>query len=201
LEKICLTPIPEWPMGRNHGGKYFQLLLNIHKILVPLLVFFSGPSCTDPVLPVAGRVDLKRFMGKWYEISALPAGVHKGCNCTSFEYKLSADGSHIMVINSCIKKGKQGAVLARAYTDENSGFAKWQLEVFRPFKKDFFLLEIAQDYSYAMAGQPDRKELWILGRQPQLDNVVYNQLVAKAQSLGFDTSKLILTDHNCGLVK
>lgn len=164
-------------------------------ILLPL--FFT--SCSNPELPAATNFNLDRFMGTWFEISALPGGIKKGCTCTTFDYKLSNDRDHVMIINSCIKKGKQGAVLAKGFVDEKSASAKWKLQLFWPFTDDYYILAVADDYSYAMAGHPDRKSLWIMSRNPVLDSTAYNLLVEKAKSLGFDTSQLIRTVRDCNL--
>lgn len=172
----------------------------IRKYIVTL-VFFSllFASCSKTPLPVVPEVKLDNYMGKWFEIAALPDGVNKGCTCTTFDYKLSENRDYVMIINSCIKKGKQGAVLAKGYIDENAAGAKWKLQLFWPFTEDYFVLDVADDYSYAMAGHPDRKKLWIICRNPVMDNTVYNLLTEKAQGLGFDTTQLIRTVRDCNL--
>ena len=44
-------------------------------------------------------------------------------------------------------------------------------------------------------GDPTRKYLWILSRDPKLDQERYDELVAKAEKLKFDTRKLVKTIH------
>ncbi|KAK4858371.1 hypothetical protein QYF36_015385 [Acer negundo] len=41
-----------------------------------------------------------------------------------------------------------------------------------------------------------RKHLWILSRKPHLDEEIYNQLVEKAMSEGYDVSKLHKTPQS-----
>jgi apolipoprotein D and lipocalin family protein len=156
-------------------------------------------SCTEPALPLAEKVKLDSYMGKWFEIAALPAGIKKGCTCTAFDYKLSSDHDYVMIINSCIKKGKQGAVLAKGFVDVKSAGAKWEIQLFWPFTEDYCIIALADDYSYAMAGHPDRKKLWIMSRNPVMDSATYNLLVERAQILGFDTTQLIKTSRDCNM--
>ena len=52
-------------------------------------------------------------------------------------------------------------------------------------------LELDPDYTVAMVGTPDRRYLWILSRTPQLEEALYQKLVANAQQLGFPISDLI----------
>ena len=46
-----------------------------------------------------------------------------------------------------------------------------------------------------MVGDPSRKYLWILSRTQVLEERTYLELVQKAQTLGFDTDKLLKTVH------
>jgi apolipoprotein D and lipocalin family protein len=167
--------------------------------LLFIITVFSV-SCSEKKLTPATSFVLDKFMGRWYEIKALPGGIKKGCTCTVFDYKLSGDKEYVMVINSCIKKGKQGAVLAKAFVDESSD-AVWDMQFFWPFRKDHVIMVVADDYSYAMAGRADRKSLWIISRSPSLSQEITDSLVTVASSMGFDTSALVSTDHNCSLPK
>ncbi len=58
---------------------------------------------------------------------------------------------------------------------------------------DYQIMELAPDYSYAVVGDPSRKYLWFLSRNPQMDEATYLRLTEAARSQGFDVSKLIRT--------
>ena len=66
-------------------------------------------------LEVVPHVDLKKYLGKWYEIAHLPARFQEGCDDTTATYTLSEDGS-ISVLNESIKNGK---------VKQAKGKAKW----------------------------------------------------------------------------
>jgi len=136
-------------------------------------------------------------MGTWYEIASFPSSFQKGCSCSKADYQLSDDKSYVKVINSCIKKEKQGAVLGKAFVVEGSGNAKLKVQFFWPFKADYYIIALADDYSYAMVGHPNREYLWILSRSKVMDQNIFNQLKARAVELGFDTGKLLITTQNC----
>jgi apolipoprotein D and lipocalin family protein len=56
---------------------------------------------------------------------------------------------------------------------------------------NYWIVDLDPDYTVAMVGTPDRRYLWILSRTPQLNVTTYQQLVAKAEQLGFLVSDLI----------
>ena len=60
---------------------------------------------TNAVLEVVPKVELERYLGKWYEIAHLPAKFQEGCDHTTATYSLLNDGS-ISVLNECTKNGK-----------------------------------------------------------------------------------------------
>jgi apolipoprotein D and lipocalin family protein len=165
-------------------------------ILITLLSL-ANFSCSNPELATVSNVEVERYMGTWFEIASFPSSFQKGCTCSKADYELSDDKSYVKVINSCIKKGKQGAVLGKAFVVEGSGNAKLKVQFFWPFKADYYIIALADDYSYAMVGHPNRDYLWILSRTKIMDENIFNQLKARATELGFDTSKLNRTTQDC----
>ena len=59
-------------------------------------------------------VDLKRYVGLWYEQAAIPAYFQKGCIKTTANYSFYPDGKTIRVDNECIRNGKVSGGLAKA---------------------------------------------------------------------------------------
>jgi apolipoprotein D and lipocalin family protein len=52
------------------------------------------------------------------------------------------------------------------------------------------VLDHAQDYSWAIVGDPTGKYLWLFSRQPAVSPVVRSVMLARARTLGYDTAKL-----------
>lgn len=146
------------------------------------------------VLEVVPHVDLKRYLGKWYEIAHLPARFQEGCDETTATYTLSDDGS-ISVLNGCIKNGKVKQAKGKAkVVDETTG-AKLKVTFFWPFSGDYWIIDLGKDYDYAVVGTPNRRYLWILSRTPKMDSMLYSQILEFVKSKGFDTKNLIITTH------
>ena len=140
------------------------------------------------------HVELKKYLGKWYEIAHLPARFQEGCSDTTATYTLSEDGS-ISVLNECRRNGKVKQVKGKAkVVDKNSG-AKLKVTFFWPFYGDYWIINLGDNYDYAVVGTPNRKYLWILSRTPQMDDKLFSRLKDFGKSKGFDVENLIRTSH------
>ena len=146
-------------------------------------------------LEVVPKVELKKYLGKWYEIAHLPARFQEGCSETTATYTRSKDGT-ISVLNECRKNGKAKQAKGKAkVVDKNSG-AKLKVTFFWPFYGDYWIINLGKDYDYAVVGTPNRRYLWILSRTPQMDNKLFSQLKDYVKSKGFDVENLITTSHS-----
>ena len=141
-------------------------------------------------LSVVPHVELNKYLGKWYEIAHLPFKFEDGCSDITATYGLNKDGS-ISVLNECTKNGKAKIAKGKAKTvDKNSG-AKLKVTFFWPFYGDYWIIKLGDNYDYSVVGTPNRRYLWILSRNPQMDETLFSQIVEFAKSNGFSIEKLI----------
>ena len=166
---------------------------SIYKLL--LLFFFTLICSTmqaQDTLKTVTNVDLNRYAGKWYEIASFPQFFQKGCNCTTAEYTVCNKG-YVVVENRCNKdsvNGRESYIKGKAFVVKNTGNAKLKVQFFWPFRAKYWIIDLADDYSYAVVGHPNKKYLWILCRTPQLNELLYNQIVERIKNKGFDINKL-----------
>ena len=158
-----------------------------------------APSTTDhlhlPQLKTVAHVDLLRYVGTWYEIASFPQSFQRGCTATTATYTLRPDGV-IDVLNRCRLgsiDGKEKTALGRARVADRTTNAKLEVSFFRPFWGDYWIIDLADDYSYAVVGHPGRDYLWILSRTPTMTEPVYQTIVARLQGQGYETSRLVRT--------
>ena len=143
-------------------------------------------------LEVVPHVELEKYLGKWYEIAHLPAKFEEGCNETTATYTLLKDG-RISVFNQSIKNGKIKQAKGKAKVVDKNSNAKLKVTFFWPFYGDYWIIKLGNDYDYSVVGTPNLKYLWILSRTPQMDDMLYSQLIEYAKSKGFEVNKLIKT--------
>lgn len=169
------------------------------------LTFAAAPGLaqekTLPELQVVPTLDLARYAGKWYEIARLPNRFEKDCAGDVTATYALLPKSKIKVVNQCrkadgeVKTAKGEARLADKKSGPNSKlevrFAPGALS-FLPFVwADYWVVDLAPDYSYAVIGEPKREYLWILAREPRVSEAIYQRAVGKAKEQSFDVARLI----------
>lgn len=155
------------------------------------------PAAGADDLPVAPRVDLDRYLGKWYEIASLPQRFQRGCTATTATYTPRDDGK-IGVVNECRLGSPEGEIKrveGYAKVADTQTNAKLKVTFFWPFFGDYWILEVGPDYGYAVVGHPSRDYLWILARSPQLPEATLARILERVRALGFDTARLTYTEH------
>jgi apolipoprotein D and lipocalin family protein len=145
-----------------------------------------------PPLPTVSNVDLTRYMGTWHEIARFEQFFQKGCVGSTATYSMRPDGD-VEVINRCIDQedGSRREATGRAWVVDPATNAKLKVSFFWPFRGDYWIIDLGKDYEYVAIGAPNRKYLWILARQPQLDNAVYTGITERVARLGFAVENLI----------
>jgi apolipoprotein D and lipocalin family protein len=171
-------------------------------ILALVLAGPAGAQAPKPVRTVAA-VDLDRYVGDWFEIARYPNRFQQKCaGDIVASYSKRADG-RLDVINRCRTadggmteaKGIARVVDTRTSAKLEVRFAPGWLS-FLPFVwGDYWILGLADDYSWAVVGSPDRRYLWILARSPELNADDYASALAAARANGFDTERLEPTSH------
>jgi len=139
------------------------------------------------------HLDLQRYLGLWYELGRLPLRYEDDtATDVTAEYSLNDDGT-VQVDNRCLdENGEPTQALGQGIPDdEHSG----RLEVtflpeglrWIPFTKaDYWVLKIDPDYRHALVGTPDHKYLWLLGREPRIDDATRAEYLAEARAQGYD---------------
>ena len=70
-----------------------------------------------------------------------------------------------------------------------------KVSFFGPFYGDYWVLDHADDYSWAIVGEPSGRYLWLLSRAAKPGQARLDQLIARARALGYDTSMLRITQQ------
>jgi apolipoprotein D and lipocalin family protein len=165
-----------------------------------MLVFvFLLAGCTgipEGIEPV-DNFELEPYLGTWYEIARLDHSFERGLSNVSAQYSLREDGG-VSVLNRGYRteKGAWDEAAGKAYFIGDPSVGRLKVSFFGPFYGGYNVFELGENYEYSMIAGPDRSYLWILAREPQLPQAMLDELLAKAEAAGYDTSELIYVEHD-----
>jgi apolipoprotein D and lipocalin family protein len=167
-----------------------------------LVALFAAGCASQPQrsLPTAHAVQLDRYMGHWYEIARLPNFFQHADGKATAHYTLQSDGT-VKVVNTEFRPNHPPkAVTGAATVVPQSGNGRLKvkfggLAALAPVSSagNYWIIEVAPDYSVALVGTPDRKFLWLLARQPHISKLTEQHYLDEAHRLGFQTRELILS--------
>ena len=149
----------------------------------------GNPAVPQPAKPV----ELSRYLGHWYELARYEQGFQKDCDGVTADYAMRSDGK-ISVLNKCRKPdGALKQAEGKAKIVDPVTNAKLKVSFFGPFYGDYWVLDHADDYSWAIVGEGSGRYLWILAREANPGQAKLDSLIARANALGYDTSMLRIT--------
>ncbi len=172
-----------------------------------LLIILTATSISAQDLPplvVVDSIDVQKYMGVWYEIARLPNPYEEDCTGeVRATYSLMESGD-IRVVNRCMHEdstfGEAEGIAIRGDADEPNSKLKvrfapaifsWLPWVWG----DYWIIDLASDYSYVVIGEPDREYLWILARSRTMDGIRLNPILERIKMQGYDISGLMWTGN------
>ncbi|RZK58227.1 MAG: hypothetical protein EOO91_08655 [Pedobacter sp.] len=163
-------------------------------LLVSFLLVFSNPSI-EKNAPVE-KVDLKKYAGTWYSLYSIPTMFDKGSRETITKYILNKDGYYNVV--TTYKKPNDEKTYSRdskIFSVEDGVDGELEAQFIWPIKVDYWIIELAEDYSYVVVGHPEHKFLFIMSRVKKMPKKTYDEIVTRCKSKGYDVTKLRSQQH------
>jgi apolipoprotein D and lipocalin family protein len=177
------------------------MLRRMKKIFIALSLLTVLAGCTtfrkpEP-LPSVDQVDLNRFLGTWHVIASVPGTFDKEAHNAVEIYTRTDKGIQIdYQFNAGGFDGKLKNYSRRVTVNDPGINSNWDVTYLWPYKKDFRVIHLAQDYSLAVVGDVHRKNVYIMARQKQIEDTVYSDIVLMLQGLGYNVGKMRLVPHS-----
>ncbi|WP_224757884.1 MULTISPECIES: lipocalin family protein [unclassified Alistipes] len=169
-----------------------MLILIFISLLIVGVVYGAG---TDNVDRRTVRVfDLERYMGDWYEIARYDHRFERGLMEVRATYRLRDDG-RVDVLNSGTSLHGERRKSARGKARLTGQPGRLQVSFFWFFYSDYNVMELGDDYDWALVGSRSAKYLWIMSRTPRLPVPTLNRILRLAERRGYKTSGLIFVDQ------
>jgi apolipoprotein D and lipocalin family protein len=191
--RLSLLPDRSNPAARTHRAA--------SGLCLACLLWAMGTKAAGAPPQTHDAVDLDRYAGTWYEIAKLPNPFQRDCaGDATADYERLADG-RIRVVNRC--REASGALIeaqGTARVVEPATNAKLEVSFVRLFGRhlfwgDYWILDIGEDYGYAVVGVPSRRYAWILAREPGLSPATRQRIDRVLIRAGYRPNDLVETHH------
>lgn len=164
--------------------------------LLASLTILAG--CADnPPIPLAGPVDLPRFMGDWYVLAAIPTFIETSSFNAVESYALNPDGTIATTFrfNEGAPDGPPKTYTPTGFVRPDSGNALWGMQFVWPIESEYRIAHLDAGYTQTIIARTARDYVWIMARSPSIGDAEYASLVAKVKEMGYDTGKLRRVPH------
>jgi apolipoprotein D and lipocalin family protein len=168
--------------------------IRLATILLSTFVSTCAMSDLAQLQAIDRPVDLQRFMGDWYVLGSIPidfwfaseAGAHNGVE----SYALRDDGK-IQTTYTFRRDGFNGEEIQFnpvAWVDNTETNAEWRMQFLWPFRSAYLIAYLDDDYQHTVIGVPNRSNVWIMSRRPDISEDGYASLLDIVAELGHDIS-------------
>ncbi|QES88324.1 lipocalin family protein [Rhizosphaericola mali] len=141
---------------------------------------------------VIEHLDVKKYMGKWYEIARVENKFEKGLYNVTAEYQLQKNGT-IRVQDSGYsqKKNKREQAIGKTKFTSKESNGGLKVSFFGPFYSAYNIVQLDENYKYALIFGKNSKYLWILSREKNVPSNIKQKYLNYASDNGYDTTKLV----------
>ncbi|UCH24031.1 MAG: lipocalin family protein [Deltaproteobacteria bacterium] len=168
----------------------------VYIVVASMWILITGCQTMKPIYTVEA-VDLKRFMGDWYIIASIPTFIEKNAYNAVESYRLDEDGT-IATTFRFNKDGLDGPLkkyTARGFIRDKLSNAVWGMQFIWPFKAEYRIVYLAEDYSQTVIGRSKRDYVWIMARQPSIADKDYERILEFLTDQGYSLKDLRKVPH------
>ena len=144
----------------------------------------------DPITTVE-KLEIERFMGDWYVLADIATPFDKDAYAPTEHYVLKPDGM-VETTYRYQKGNASGDFKSRTMTARPNPELPsiWGMRLIWPFEADYRIAHIHPDYLTTIVARNKRDFVWLMARTPTIDQSAFDELLEKAQSLGYAISDL-----------
>jgi len=201
---VSTRSVPHTLLGRivQRIVPYERCGLGLFMCLLSSAVFAMDAHA--PALKTVKAVDLSRYVGTWYEIARYPNRFQTHCadQTTATYTALPTSGNaaaRLSVVNRCVDRngavdeahGVARVIDTTSHAKLTVSFLPAWLRWTRLGQGQYWVIGLADDYRYAVVGEPTRTYVWILARTPRISAGDRADIEELLKSQGYDPSRLI----------
>ena len=156
-----------------------------------ILLTACGSQNLKPIHTVE-HVDLERFMGDWYVIANIPTFIETDAYNAIESYQINNDGSiaTTFTFNQGAPDGELKQYNPTGYIVDEQSNALWDMQFIWPFKAEYRVIYLDENYETTIIGRSKRDYVWLMSKQPSIDEKDYKTLLSFMQAQGYDIDKV-----------
>ena len=156
-----------------------------------IVTALTACASSEPIRTV-DRVDLDRFMGDWYVIANIPTFIEQGAHNAIESYTMNDDGTiaTTFTFHQDDFDGDLKEYNPRGFIRDRQSNAVWGMQFIWPFKAEYRIIYLKEDYTQTIVGRSKRDYVWIMARNPNIDKKDYQFLLNLLADEGYDISKI-----------
>lgn len=160
----------------------------IRYLSIPLVLVLTGCSTTAK-MDTVDYVDLTRFMGDWYVIANIPTRLEAGAHNAVESYRLADDGTidTVFTFRKDSFDGREKRYTPRGFIENTETNAEWRMRFVWPFKAEYLIVYLNDDYTHTVVGRSKRDYVWIMSRTPNIEAADYEGILTFLSERGYDT--------------
>jgi apolipoprotein D and lipocalin family protein len=140
----------------------------------------------------AEHVDLESFMGDWYVIAHIPTFLESDAYNAVESYRLLDDGriATTFSFNDGGFDGTRKTYHPTGFVLDKQSNAIWGMRFVWPFKADYRIVHVDDNYRQTIIGRSKRDYVWIMARSPQIPAEDMQELTDIIAAQGYDTAAM-----------
>jgi apolipoprotein D and lipocalin family protein len=168
------------------------------KPIIAICLFAIAAGCqTMKPIHTVDDVDLERFMGDWYVIASIPTFIEKDAFNAIESYRLDDDGTVATTFK--FNKGSLDGPLKqynpRGFIRDKQSNAVWDMQFVWPFKAEYRIIFLTEDYSQTVIGRTKRDYVWIMARDNTITEADYAKILNFLRDQNYDLKNLRKVPH------
>lgn len=169
-------------------------------VLAAVAGAFAAGEAAAGARPPAKAVPADFYSGRWYEIARTPNAGQRDCEAPTTEFQrpvqrrdieLVSDTGAFAVVQTCRKGQPTGP--ARVFSTRGQIIAGsrntrfWMSFLGGLKKQEYWVLDRADDQSWAIMGTPGGHYVWLLSRRPVMAAADRAAALLRVRALGYET--------------
>lgn len=138
------------------------------------------------------QLDIDRFMGDWYVIANIPTFIETDAYNAIESYAMNEDGTidTTFTFHDGAPDGELKTYKPTGFIVDEQSNALWDMQFIWPFKAEFRVIYLDDDYQTTIIGRSKRDYVWLMSRHPAIDDGSYRSLLAFMETQGYDISRV-----------